>query len=77
MHLNTFSISARCARNGMLGVVVSTAVPGVAIPLLQDDCVNTAVDLDWVWDIIHLTSDDKTYRLDLDYLKRRVQAWFA
>ncbi len=29
MHLNTFSISARCARNGMLGVVVSTAVPGV------------------------------------------------
>lgn len=29
MHLNTFSISARCTRNGMLGVVVSTAVPGV------------------------------------------------
>ena len=29
MHLNTFSISARCARTGMLGVAVSTAVPGV------------------------------------------------
>ncbi len=29
MHLNTFSISARCARSGMLGVAVSTAVPGV------------------------------------------------
>ncbi len=54
----------------------ATAVPGVAIPLLQDDCVNTAVDLDWVWDVIHLTSDDKTYRLDLDELKRRVQGWF-
>ena len=29
MHLNTFSISARCAETGMLGVAVSTAVPGV------------------------------------------------
>jgi uncharacterized Ntn-hydrolase superfamily protein len=27
--VNTFSISARCARTGMLGVAVSTAVPGV------------------------------------------------
>jgi len=39
----------------------SAAVPGVAIPLLQDDCVNTSVDLDWVWDLIHVTSDDMTY----------------
>ena len=29
MQLNTFSISARCAETGMLGVAVSTAVPGV------------------------------------------------
>lgn len=29
IHLNTFSISARCSRTGMLGVAVSTAVPGV------------------------------------------------
>ncbi len=29
MYLSTFSISARCARTGMLGVAVSTAVPGV------------------------------------------------
>lgn len=29
IELNTFSISARCARTGMLGVAVSTAVPGV------------------------------------------------
>lgn len=29
LELNTFSISARCARSGMLGVAVSTAVPGV------------------------------------------------
>lgn len=55
----------------------AAAVPGVAIPLLQDDCVNTTVDLDWVWDLIHLTSDDKTWRLDLDALKTIVRGWFA
>ncbi len=55
----------------------AAAIPGVAIPLLQDDCVNTTVDLDWVWDLIHLTSDDKTYRLDLDALKTRVRDWFG
>ena len=55
----------------------AAAVPGVAIPLLQDDCVNTTVDLDWVWDLIHLTSDDKTWRLDLDALKTTVRGWFA
>ena len=55
----------------------AAAIPGVAIPLLQDDCVNTTVDLDWVWDLIHLTSDDKTYRLDLDGLKHDVKSWFS
>ena len=55
----------------------AASIPGVAIPLLQDDCVNTTVDLDWVWDLIHLTSDDKTYRLDLDALKTTVRGWFA
>ena len=29
LEVNTFSISARCAKTGMLGVAVSTAVPGV------------------------------------------------
>jgi geranylgeranyl pyrophosphate synthase len=55
----------------------AAAIPGAAIPLLQDDCINTTVDLDWVWDLIHLTSNDKTYRLDLDGLKKDVQSWFA
>ncbi|SVC46154.1 uncharacterized protein METZ01_LOCUS299008, partial [marine metagenome] len=56
--------------------IEAAAIPGVAIPLLQDDCVNTTVDLDWVWDLIHLTSDDKTYRLDLDTIKNEVRGWF-
>ncbi|MBI3271958.1 MAG: polyprenyl synthetase family protein [Planctomycetes bacterium] len=54
----------------------AAAIPGMAIPLLQDDCINTTVDLDWVWDVIHLTSEDKAYRLDLDALKSEVQGWF-
>jgi geranylgeranyl pyrophosphate synthase len=54
----------------------SAAIPGVAIPLLQDDCKDTTIDLEWVWDVIHLTSDDKTYRLDLDALRREVDSWF-
>jgi geranylgeranyl pyrophosphate synthase len=57
--------------------VEAAAIPAVAIPLLQDDCVNTTVDLDWVWEYIHLTSADKTYRLDLDGLKEEVRGWFA
>ncbi|HUR44565.1 MAG TPA: polyprenyl synthetase family protein [Candidatus Saccharimonadales bacterium] len=55
----------------------AAAIPGVAIPLLQDDCIDTNVDLDWVWDYIHLTSDDKTRRLDLGALRDEVDFWFT
>ncbi len=55
----------------------AAAIPGLAIPLLQDDCIDTNVDIDWVWDIIHLTSADKTRRLDLDRLRAQVETWFT
>ena len=55
----------------------AAAIPGVAIPLLQDDCIDTTVDLDWVWDYIHLTSDDRTRRLDLGALRDEVDFWFT
>lgn len=54
----------------------AAAIPGVAIPLLQDDCHDVTVDLDWIWEVIHLTSDDRTYRLDLDRLRKSVENWF-
>jgi hypothetical protein len=54
----------------------AAAIPGVAIPLLQDDCIDTTVDMDWVWDVIHLTSDDQTRRLDLSGLRDEVDSWF-
>src|SRR5687767_6511212 len=55
----------------------AAAIPGVAIPLLQDDCIDTTVDLDWVWEYIHLSSVDKTRRLDLGALRDDVDAWFT
>ncbi len=55
----------------------AAAIPGVAVPLLQDDCIDTTVDLDWVWDYIHLTTDDKTRRLDLGSLRAEVDGWFT
>lgn len=55
----------------------AAAIPGVAVPLLQDDCIDTTVDLDWVWEYIHLTSDDTTRRLDLGALRDEVDFWFS
>jgi geranylgeranyl diphosphate synthase type II len=55
----------------------AAAIPGVAIPLLQDDCKDTAVDIDWVWSVIHHTSDDRTRRMDLDALRKEVETWFT
>jgi geranylgeranyl pyrophosphate synthase len=54
----------------------AAAIPGVAIPLLQDDCKDTSVDIEWVWDVIHMCGDDRTRRLDLDALRAEVQSWF-
>lgn len=52
-------------------------VPGVAIPLLQDGCANTSVDVDLVWDAIYQSSDDQTGRLNLEDLRERVSSWFS
>ena len=57
--------------------VEAAAIPSIAVPLLQDDCINTTVDIDWVWEYIHLTSDDKTRRLDLNALHQEVRDWFT
>jgi geranylgeranyl pyrophosphate synthase len=57
--------------------VEAAAIPAVAVPLLQDDCIDTTVDIDWVWDYIHLTSEDKTRRLNLNALHEEVRQWFT
>ncbi len=55
----------------------AAAIPGVAIPLLQDDCADTNVDLEWVWEYIHLTAADATRRLDLGRLRDEIEFWFT
>lgn len=55
----------------------AAAIPGVAIPLLQNDCADTNVDLEWVWEYIHLTAADRTRRLDLSGLRGEVDSWFT
>lgn len=57
--------------------VEAAAIPSIAVPLLQDDCINTTVDIDWVWEYLHLTSDDQTRRLDLTGLHEEVRTWFT
>lgn len=52
------------------------AIPGLAIPLLQDDCSKTTVDMDWVWEYITLSSQDQTHRVDLSALRGEVESWF-
>jgi geranylgeranyl pyrophosphate synthase len=56
--------------------VQAAAIPAVAVPLLQDDCIDTTVDVDWVWDYIHLEAADRSRRLDLGGLHDRVKTWF-
>jgi geranylgeranyl diphosphate synthase type II len=55
----------------------AAAIPGIAIPLLQDDCRDTAVDIEWVWEVLHLDSADRTRRLDLEATKEEVRSWFG
>ena len=52
------------------------AIPGVAIPLLYDGCVDTNVDVDWVLDAIYDKSTDSKGRLDLRDLRDKVNSLF-
>ncbi len=53
------------------------AVPGIAIPLLRDGCVNTSIDLEWLWEAIYQTTEDQSQRFNLDALHQRVNEWFS
>ena len=45
--------------------------------MLFRSCKDVTVDLDWIWEAIHLTSEDTTYRLNLDALRDDVKKWFS
>lgn len=76
LELNTFSISARCARTGMLGVAVSTAVPGVGgiCPFVEPG-VGAISTQSWVnpylgIDGLKLLKDGRTAQQALDILMK-------
>lgn len=53
------------------------AIPGVAIPLVQDGCDHCQVDLDWVREAISLKSDVRWLgRVDIDRISQEVDSWF-
>jgi hypothetical protein len=53
------------------------AVPGIAVPLLNDGCCNTTLDIDRLWDAIYLSDEEKAYRLNLESIRDRIDAWFT
>ncbi len=53
------------------------AIPGIAIPLLRDGCVETGMDMDWLWEAIYLNSDQRCGWLNLGDLKDRVRGCFS
>lgn len=57
--------------------IEAAAIPSISIPLLQDDCSETTVDIDWLWDVVHLTSDDRTYRMNMNTMRDSVASWFT
>ncbi|MEI8243606.1 MAG: polyprenyl synthetase family protein [bacterium] len=53
------------------------AIPGLAIPLLKDGCVETEVDLEWVREIMRLRDEARPYApLDLDAWQHQAATWF-
>ncbi len=70
-------VSCMSALESVYPLMEAAATPGIAIPLLYDGCVNTAVDLDWVREAIHLNGGPDRPPLDLDALRRQVRAWFT
>lgn len=57
--------------------LTSAAIPGIAIPLTRDGCNATAVDVEAVREALHLESRDAAFRIDLDGLRREIEALFA
>lgn len=70
-------VSCLSALEQLFPYMAAAACPGIAVPLLRDGCLNTSLDTDWVSEAIQLTGADRTGRLDLDDIRRQVDAWFG
>ena len=58
--------------------LAAEAVPGLAVPLWRDGCVDTAIDDDRVMNYIEMFTDDGANRpLDMVAIRDEVRSWFA
>ena len=58
-------------------LISAAAIPAQAIPLLRDGCVETAIDLDDLFQAIYLSTDAEPTHLNLPTLHRDVRALFT
>ncbi|RPI59560.1 MAG: DUF116 domain-containing protein, partial [Planctomycetaceae bacterium] len=58
-------------------VIVAASVPGIAIPLLRDGCVNTSVDIDWIMDAIRATGGESAGWLSMESMRRQADDLFS
>jgi len=70
-------VSCLAALESIYPLMESAAVPGIAIPLLRAGCSETAVDVDWVWEAMHLNGGAPSCRVNIDALRGTVESWFA
>ncbi|HUU21121.1 MAG TPA: polyprenyl synthetase family protein [Phycisphaerae bacterium] len=70
-------VSCLSALEQVYPLMEAAAVPAVAVPLLRDGCADTAVDLDWVREAMHLCGAEPASAVPVDDLRRRVQSWFT
>jgi geranylgeranyl diphosphate synthase, type II len=58
-------------------LLVNNAVPGLAIPLNIDGCIDTTVDYQYVNKMMSMYSEKDAYLLDYDHLKLTLNSWFS
>ena len=70
-------VSCLHALERSFGRMTAHAVPGLAVPLIRNGCVDTDVDLDWVREALYLRDPSRPPAgPDLHKLRRDVAAWF-
>ena len=58
-------------------LLVSHAVPGLAIPLNDDGCINTHVDDSYVLELLSLTNPEQHTLLQYEATRQQIDRWFS
>ena len=58
--------------------VSQAAVPAIGLPLMEDGCLNTDLDYDWLYEEMHqFSNDDGLQPISVSLLKNEVEAYFS